>query len=556
MDFNSDNNNNMDDVTVKLNSVRSGRRVSIQEEVVFIENTEKSGCEIYVEEEELKPNIRKDLKKVILLIYLYFLQGIPLGLCASIPFLLSARGVSYSDQGTFSFAFWPFSMKILWAPIVDSLYFKKIGRRKTWLFPVQFIMAIFLFSFAEKVQTLLDSGHTKTDIILLTLVFVAFITLSATQDVAVDGWALSMLSKENVSWQSVCNFCGQAIGFFFGNILFIVLESKKFSNQYLRPFLDLEPQDHGIISLKMFMYTFGTVFLVTAFLIMFVKENELKSVDVEDSEHLNLCSTYHMIWKMLHLAPVRKIGLVVMTCKIGWATDSIVMLKMIENGVSKEKLSLLSVPLIPLNILWPLIVSKYTTGSSPLLFFSRVLPFKLILALLICVFVYFVPQFQNSNGEYEYSFFLICLVVFAASSITDTTLSIAGVGFYARVSDESIGGTYMTFLTTLTNLGGTYPGTAALFLTNWLTKKECNLSTDYMTRNHTISISNGNTCSTTSQSKECQDGGGECVTIFDAFYYLSLGFYVIGFIWLLVFRKTLRNLNNSSKSEWQITKKL
>ena len=53
-------------------------------------------------------------------------------------------------------------MKILWAPIVDSLYFKKIGRRKTWLFPVQFIMAIFLFSFAEKVQTLLDSGHTKT----------------------------------------------------------------------------------------------------------------------------------------------------------------------------------------------------------------------------------------------------------------------------------------------------------------------------------------------------------------------------------------------------------
>ena len=79
MDFNSDNNNNMDDVRVKLNSVRSGRRVSIQEEVVFIENTEKSGCEIYVEEEELKPNIRKDLKKVILLIYLYFLQGIPLG---------------------------------------------------------------------------------------------------------------------------------------------------------------------------------------------------------------------------------------------------------------------------------------------------------------------------------------------------------------------------------------------------------------------------------------------------------------------------------------------
>lgn len=88
------------------------------------------------------------------------------------------------------------------------------------------------------------------------MVFVAFITLCATQDVAVDGWALSMLSKENVSWQSVCNFCGQAIGYFFGNILFIVFESKKFSNQYLRPFFDLEPQEHGIISLKSKKFSF------------------------------------------------------------------------------------------------------------------------------------------------------------------------------------------------------------------------------------------------------------------------------------------------------------
>jgi hypothetical protein len=39
--------------------------------------------------------------------------------------------VSYANQGTFSFAFWPFSFKLLWAPIVDSVYVKKIGRRKS-----------------------------------------------------------------------------------------------------------------------------------------------------------------------------------------------------------------------------------------------------------------------------------------------------------------------------------------------------------------------------------------------------------------------------------------
>lgn len=38
-------------------------------------------------------------------------------------------------------------------------------------------------------------------------------------------------------------------------------------------------------------------------------------------------------------------------------------LKLVEAGVPKEKLGLMSVPLIPLQIALPLIISKYTTGA-------------------------------------------------------------------------------------------------------------------------------------------------------------------------------------------------
>lgn len=136
-------------VTTRLNPVR---KVSISENVEVIECSKES---------IVMPGLKKDAKKLALLIYLYFLQGIPLGLCGSIPFLLSARGVSYADQGTFSFAFWPFSIKLLWAPFVDSLYFKKIGRRKTWLVPVQLCIAFFMFLSSSKMQELIDSGKTK-----------------------------------------------------------------------------------------------------------------------------------------------------------------------------------------------------------------------------------------------------------------------------------------------------------------------------------------------------------------------------------------------------------
>lgn len=80
----------------------------------------------------------------------------------AIPFILGTRKVSYADQGTFSFAFWPFSIKLLWAPIIDSLYIERFGRRKSWLIPIQFLIGIFMLSFANLAQDLLYNSQKST----------------------------------------------------------------------------------------------------------------------------------------------------------------------------------------------------------------------------------------------------------------------------------------------------------------------------------------------------------------------------------------------------------
>ena len=77
----------------------------------------------------VQPGIRGELGNVSLLLFLYVLQGIPLGLAGSIPLILQSKSVSYKDQAFFSFVFWPFSLKLLWAPLVDALYFSRFGRR-------------------------------------------------------------------------------------------------------------------------------------------------------------------------------------------------------------------------------------------------------------------------------------------------------------------------------------------------------------------------------------------------------------------------------------------
>lgn len=62
-----------------------------------------------------KRSYRAELSSILLLLFLYVLQGIPLGLAGSIPLILQSKNVSYTDQAFFSFVFWPFSLKLLWA---------------------------------------------------------------------------------------------------------------------------------------------------------------------------------------------------------------------------------------------------------------------------------------------------------------------------------------------------------------------------------------------------------------------------------------------------------
>lgn len=53
------------------------------------------------------------------------------------------------------------------------------------------------------------------------------------------------------------------------------------------------------------------------------------------------------------------------------------------------------------------------------------------------------------------------------------SMYVACMAFHAKVSDPLIGGTYMTLLNTVTNLGGNWPSTVALWMVDPLTSKGC-----------------------------------------------------------------------------------
>jgi PAT family acetyl-CoA transporter-like MFS transporter 1 len=113
---------------------------------------------------------------------------------------LTNRNVSYKQQAEFSFAFWPFSVKLLWAPIgigkpnsirknnnfcisVDSCFLSSFGRRKTWLVPVQYLIGITMFVLSYNVDYYLGDGTESStpNITMLTAMFFFLNFLAATQ---------------------------------------------------------------------------------------------------------------------------------------------------------------------------------------------------------------------------------------------------------------------------------------------------------------------------------------------------------------------------------------
>lgn len=99
---------------------------------------------------------------------------------------LYSKYCCFFHQAEFSLVTWPFSVKLLWAPLVDSIYSTRIGRRKTWLVPTQYLIGAFMLLLSSHVDRWLgDADSGPPNIELLTAVFFLLNFLAATQDIGV-----------------------------------------------------------------------------------------------------------------------------------------------------------------------------------------------------------------------------------------------------------------------------------------------------------------------------------------------------------------------------------
>ncbi|XP_050430843.1 acetyl-coenzyme A transporter 1-like isoform X3 [Adelges cooleyi] len=427
-------------------------------------------------------------------------------------------------------------MKILWAPLVDSLYVTKIGKRKSWLLPAQYLLGtFFLYSGVHFDSWIGTEG--KPQVAIITFIFFCIHLFAATQNIAVDGWALTMLRKENLGYGPMCKKAGLTIGKFLGYEFPTLLDSESFCNNHLRSV----PAKGGMVSMQSFLYFWGVVFmLITSLVGLIKKENKDKSADYTE-EKLNVFKTYYVVWYIVKIRGIRILIFALITYKIAFATDNLTLLKLIDAGVSQDKLVIVQTALYPVRMLLPIIVSKYTTGPKPMSTLLNTLPFRLLCVYSSGLLVYYTPLFVekgNIDAKIPFEYFVLYGITILCDELI-SCMCVALPTFFSRISDPRFGGTYMTLLHTVLTLGGSWTSTVSLIAIDWLTVKKCSTNSD----NH---------CSTQVLVMECSSIGGSCSTTFDGYYMEIIICTIIGIIWYICFNKPLRNLQTKSNEYWLV----
>ncbi len=588
-----------------------------------------------------EPNIYDDLPSFILLVLLYVLQGIPMGLAMSVPVLLKESGMGFGAKAVFTNVTWPYSLKMLWAPLVDALYVPSWGRRKTWVVPIQLLVGFLMLAGGSWMDRLLKPS-TMGDVYTLTGVFFVMYALVATQDIAVDGWALTMLKPHNVGYASVANTVGQTAGSLASYTLLLALTAPG-SASWLG-FASKEP----IMTAGQFIQLWGGVFvLVTVLLALFKtekgvtaaaeaaqqqsvqhetqrndaavssqdataglthadveaagssmglrqrnssdsaseddeaagegtallpdarkKKQRARSVPRGGTRHAHnksapeaaaqeqlavqgVWATYQDIWRVLQLPAVQGFALLLLTGKAAFSGFMAGLdLVLMEKGLTRDTLAAVSVVFSVGEVVLSGVASGIAAHAEPLTVFMRLFAPRMA-SMGACVLLLLL--LPNGVGVQGLDTWWICafLAAYAVFKACNTGMFIAQMAFHNKIADPAIGGTYMTLLNTIANLGWMWVAPLALMAMEALERHQCFAPEEGAAAAPPAGQQWGFACEEPAARDMCVAAGGACEEVSDGFSMVCAITFVLGIVWYVIMSPRAAALQAAPLSAWR-----
>ena len=176
-----------------------------------------------------------------------------------------------------------------------------------------------------------------------------------------------------------------------------------------------------MVTLASFLQFWALVFMVATTLVAVLKSESNDADHETDEPDLGLVETYKLLLDIIRLKVMPVTIVMLLTAKIGFAAaDSVTSLKLIEAGVPKDTLALLAIPMMPLQIVLPWVISRYTAGPRPMDVFVKAIPVRLVLCLVTAAVVFITPNFKLSDGSFPLSYYGLLIFVYGIYQVLIT----------------------------------------------------------------------------------------------------------------------------------------
>jgi hypothetical protein len=145
--------------------------------------------------------------RLIAFFFLYVTEGIPLGFTSTTMVTQMKRaGVGEIEIGIFIASLYlPWSWKWVFGPFVDLVYSNRLGARRGWILGTQIMMVLTLLM-------CMPIELSAENLSLITLVIMIHNMFCATQDVAIDALACTVLHEDERGLANGLMFAGQTLG--------------------------------------------------------------------------------------------------------------------------------------------------------------------------------------------------------------------------------------------------------------------------------------------------------------------------------------------------------
>lgn len=155
-------------------------------------------------------------RRMLLLLMMAFSSGLPLALTAgTLQAWMTTVNVDLSTIGIFTAVGLPYTLKFVWAPVMDRFVPPVFGRRRGWMILTQLGLIAFIL--------LLGSSDPVGAPLIVASLAVGVSFLSASQDIVIDAYRAEILSKEELGAGAGVAILGYRLGMLTSGALGLIL---------------------------------------------------------------------------------------------------------------------------------------------------------------------------------------------------------------------------------------------------------------------------------------------------------------------------------------------